>query len=129
MHLNNGMQGRILDDFIFINDYFEILTIELIFGTSKAVVCGLCHSPTSSIEYNNAFIVSLTGFLGRLNELKAPLILVGDVNVSLLNPGNMIHVDTFINTMFELELSPVITARTKINAENHITRFSLTDHF
>ena len=128
IYLKNGIQGRLLENFTFINDYFEMLTIELMFGTNKAILCGCYHPPTSSIEHNNGFIVSLEHFLGLLNNLRVPIILAGDLNINLLNSGCMTYVNTFINTMFELGLNPIITAPTKVNIDNRITRFSLLDH-
>ena len=128
LYLKNGVQGRLLDSFTFINDYFEMLTVELIFGTNKTVLCCCYHPPTSSIEHNNGFIVSLEHFLSLLNNLRVPVILAGDLNINLLNSGCMVYVNTFINTMFELGFSPVITAPTKVNVDNNITRFSLIDH-
>ena len=128
MYFRNSIQARMLEDFTFINNYFEMLTVELIFGTNKAVMCGLYHPPTSSIENNNAFIESLANVLRLLGNRKVPLLLAGDLNINLLNPSNMVYVNTFINTMFELGLSPVITGPTKINVESSNTRFSLIDH-
>ena len=128
MYFKNGVQSKMLDNFTFINDYFEMLTIELTFGTNKAILCGLYHPPTSSIESNNAFIESLANILSNLGNSKIPLLLAGDLNINLLNPGNLVYVNTFINTMFELGLSPLITAPTKVNLGNQNTRFSLIDH-
>ena len=128
MYFKNCIQGRILEDFTFINDYFEMLTVELMFGTNKTVLCSLYHPPTSSIQGNNAFIDSLANVLNLLSNRNIPLLLAGDMNINLLNPGNMVYVNTFINMMFELGLSPVITAPTKVNVGNHITRFSIIDH-
>ena len=128
MYLRNGIQGRMLENFTFINEYFEMLTVELIFGSNKAVMSGLYHPPTSSIEHNNAFIESLAGYLNLLSNLRVPLILAGDLNINLLNPGNLVYINTFTNMMFEHGLSPIITVPTKVNTENHITRFALIDH-
>ena len=128
MYLRNSVQARMLGDFTFINEYFEMLTVEMIFGTHKAVICGLYHPPSSSIEYNNAFIQSLANTLRVVGNRNVPFLLAGDLNINLFNPSNMVYVHTFTNTMFELGLSPVITGPTKVNTESHITRFSLIDH-
>ena len=124
MYLKDDIQGRLLENFTFINDYFEMLTVELVFGDNKAVLCGCYHPPTSSIEHNDAFIVSLANFLNPLNNLRVPIILAGDLNINLLNPHNMVYVNTFVNMMFELGLNPIITAPTKVNVDNSVTRFS-----
>ena len=94
MYFRNSIQARMLEDFTFINEYFEMLTVELIFGTNKAVMCGLYHPPTSSIENNNAFIESLANTLRLLGNRKVPLLLAGDLNINLLNPSNMVYVNT-----------------------------------
>ena len=128
MYLKNSIQARLLENFTFINDLFEILTVEVMLGRNKAVLSTLYHPPTSSIEGNNAFIESLSSHLRLLVNMKVPLILAGDFNINLLNPNNLIYVNTFVHSMLEFGLTPLITLPTKVNLENHITRFSILDH-
>lgn len=128
LYVKNSIQSRILNEFTFINDLFEILSVELLFGNRKAVLTSVYHPPTSSIIRNNDFIESLAFHLGLLVQMKLPLIVAGDMNINLLNPHNNIHVNTFVNSLFELGLSPLINIPTKVNIGNAITRFSILDH-
>ena len=128
MYLKNGIQARLLDDFTFINDLFESLTVEVMLGRNKALLSTLYHPPISSIGSNNAFIESLSNHLRLLVNMKLPLILAGDFNINLLNPNNFIYVNTFVNSMLEFGLTPLITLPTKVNLENLITRFAILDH-
>ena len=91
-------------------------------------MCGIYHPPTSSVANYNEFIVSLANHLKPFIDSKLPLILAGDININLLNQNNLVYVNNFISCMFEFGLIPVITAPTKINTGNHITRFTLLDH-
>ena len=77
-----------------------MISVELMFGSNKAVLSGVYHPPTSSIESNNVFIECLSSQLNLLGEMKVPLIMAGDFNVNLLNPGNLIYLRTFVNSMF-----------------------------
>ena len=52
----------------------------------------------------------------------------GDFNINLLNPNNLTYVNTFVHSMMKFGLIPLITIPTKVNPENHITRFSILDH-
>ena len=128
LYLKNSINARLLKDFTFMNDLLEIITVEVMFGNNRAVFSGLYHPPTSSIENNNAFIECLSNHLSLLVDMKVPVILAGDFNINLLNPGNLVYVNTFLNSMFELGFNPVITAPTKVNVYNPITRFSILDH-
>ena len=128
MYLKNGIQARLLKDFTFINDWFEMITVEVMLDKNKAIFSGLYHPPTSSIENNNAFVDCLTNQLSLLTDMKMPLIISGDLNINLLNPNNLVYVNTFVNSMFELGFIPVITAPTKVNIDNRITKFSILDH-
>ena len=128
LYLKNCIQARILQDFTFINNLFEVMTVEILFDNNKVLLCGIYHPPTTSVEKNNDFIVSLGNYLRPLIALKLPLILAGDVNINLLNQNNLAYVNNFISSMFEFGLNPVITAPTKINIGNYITRFTILDH-
>ena len=128
MYLKNCIKARILQDYTFVNHLFEVMTVEILFESNKAVLCAVYHPPTSSVENNNEFILSLVNHLKPFIDSKLPLILAGDMNINLLNTNNLVYVNNFVSSMFEFGLIPVITAPTKINTGNHITRFTILDH-
>ena len=73
MYLKNGIKARLLKDFTFINELFEMISIEVMFGSNKAVLSGLYHPPTSSIDVNNSFIEVLSDQLSLLLDMKIPV--------------------------------------------------------
>ena len=127
LYLKDDIQSRLLSDFTFIDDLFEALSVELLFGGHKAVLTTVYHPPTPSIALNNAFIDSFTLHLRRFTQSNIPIIVAGDLNVNLLNPLNFAYVDSFITNMLGLGLLPIITTPTKFNLSNRITRFSILD--
>ena len=127
LYVKNNIQARVLHEFTFINNLFEMISIELIFEKNKALFCGIYHPPTSSVQHNLDFIESLSNQLRPLVNMKIPLIMAGDLNINLLNPNNLVYVNTFISSMFEFGLIPAITVPTKVNVANLITRFSILD--
>ena len=91
------------------------------------VLTSVYHPPSSSIARNSDFIDSLATHLGSIVRMKLPLIIAGDMNINLLNPNNYLYVNTYVNALFELGLSPIITIPTKVNLGNTITPFSILD--
>ena len=88
LYLKDDIQSRLLSDFTFINDLFEALSVEPLFGGHKAVLTTVYHPPMTSIALNNAFIDSFTLHLRRFMQSNIPIIIAGDLNVNLLNPLN-----------------------------------------
>ena len=127
MYVKNGINARMLNEFTFINGLFEMLTVEIISEGNKAVFCGVYHPPTSSVQSNYDFIESLAQHMRALVSSKIPLIVAGDMNINLLNPNNLVYVNSFISNMFEFGLIPAITAPTKVNIANQVTRFTILD--
>ena len=85
MYLKNDIQSKLLTDFTFIGELFEVRTVELLFGKDKVILTSVYHPPTSSIANNYAFIESLTNHLRLLFSMEIPLITMGDININALN--------------------------------------------
>ena len=75
------------------------------------------------------FVDSLLSLLRLLQAKRLPLIVVGDMNLNLLNPYDLSYINSFINGMFELGLVPAINMPTKVNADNVVTKYSIIDQF
>ena len=127
MYIRNGIQAKTLQDYTLLNEYFEVLSVELLVNCKKIILCSLYHPPTSSHINNNSFVHSFISLLRELSKQKLPLVVCGDLNLNLFNPYGYGYIENFIHDMFELNLSPAITIPTKINPENPITKFSLLD--
>ena len=89
----------------------------------------LYHSPTASHVMNNMFIEYLLSSLQQLKARNIPLIVAGDLNLNLLNPLNLGYINSFVCGMLECGLVPAINIPTKVNEDNHVTRFSIIDQF
>lgn len=126
--VRSDIQSKIISEYTLMNDYFEILTVELFINCKKMLLSALYHPPSSSHINNNAFVYSFTSLLRQLSRMQLPMIICGDFNLNLLNPYGFTYIDEFIHNMFEVGFSPCITIPSKINPENPITKFSLVDH-
>ena len=129
LYIREGIKASILSDFTLKNDFIEVLTVECSLNSIKYIIMLLYHSPTASHVINNMFIDYLISSLQQLKAKNLPIIVAGDMNLNLLNPLNLGYINTFICGMFECGLVPAINIPTKVNEENHITRFSIIDQF
>lgn len=129
LFIRDGIKASLLSDFTFINDFMEVLTIECNSNSIKYIILLVYHSPTACHIINNMFIESLLTLLNQLKVKSLPIIIGGDMNLNLLNPYNFGYINTFINGMFESGFLPVINIPTKVNQENHATRYSIIDQF
>ena len=127
LYIRDSIQTSIITDFTFINDFIEVLTIECASNGIKYIILLVYHSPTSCHVVNNMFVETLLALLNRLKVKNMPIIIGGDINLNLLNPHNFRYVNAYINGMYEAGFLPVINIPTKINQENHVTRFSIID--
>ena len=128
MYVKDGVRARVVNDFTFLNNLFEVLTVEIIINGKKLFCSAAYHPPSSSHVNNNDFVLSFTSFLRSVLGHHIPAVICGDFNINLINPNKYVYIDSFVNGMFELGLNPLITIPTKINLDNPITKFSLLDH-
>ena len=126
--VKNGIYAKIIRDFALMNDYFEMLSVELTVNCRKILLSALYHPPSSSHVNNRAFIDSFTTLLGQLSCLQLPTFVCGDFNLILFNPYGLTFINEFVQSMLELDFAPCITIPTIINPDSPITKFSLVDH-
>ena len=127
IYIRNCIQSKIMENSIVINDLIEMLTVELLFGGYRFLLMTFYHPPTSCSTKNVEFVDLFTLNLCKLLELKLPLVIAGDANLNLLNPGNNFYIDMYISNLFECNMRPLITKPTKVNLDNPITRYSIID--
>ena len=127
LYVKNCIKSKILDECTVINNLCEILTVELFLSDCKFLLMMVYHPPTPFSIQNVEFIDLFTLLLKNLIDLKIPIIVAGDMNLNLLNPGNQIYIDMYLNNLFECNMRPLITKPTKVNLDNPITRFSVID--
>ena len=127
LYLKNNIQSKILNNYTMINNICEMLTVELLFCNCKIMLMLVYHPPSSCPTKNIEFVDFFTQQLISVLNLKIPLIIAGDMNMNLLNPGNQNYIHKYINNLFECNMKPLITKPTKVNLDNPITRFSVLD--
>ena len=128
IYVKESVQCEVLDRYTFVNNLFEMLTVELLYGNNRYILATVYHPPTSFPVKNIEFIDLFTYFMKEVIDLKIPLIIAGDININLLNYSNHVYVDMYTRNLFELGMKPLVTIPTKVNVENRITRFSIIDH-
>ena len=115
---------EILNELSFVNNVFESLVFILSGHGIKYLIISLYRPPNSD---PNVFIEMLTlNILSKL-DCNEKIILIGDVNINLFNPYNLLYVDSFMNSLLSYSFFPIITLPSKHNYDNIITRFSLID--
>ena len=120
-------KAKILSEFTVLDDFYEVLTVELDLCFCKCVLVMVYHPPSSSFQRNRDFINFFTLKLRTILNLKIPVIVAGDFNLNLFNPNNFSYIDMFINNMFELNMLPAVTRPTRITRVNQIVPYSLLD--
>ena len=128
LYFKDCFKVKILEDFTFINEFYEVLSVVLDLGYCKYILVLVYHPPTSSVQNNMMFINLFTLKLQAILNIRLLVIIMGDFNLNLLNQGNSNYVDCFINNMFELGMCPLITRPTKVSLVNQIVRCYLLDH-
>ena len=128
IYVKDSVKTKILSNFTVMSDLLEMLTIELLFQNHKLVLTAVYHPPTSFPTKNIEFVDLFTLYMTQLIDLKMPVIVAGDLNINLLNPGNSAYGDMYIKNLFELGMKPLVTIPTKVNVDNFLTRFSIIDH-
>ena len=127
LYIKDCFKTKILEDCTFLNEFYEILSIELDLGLCKYVLILTYHPPSSSSLRNTEFVNLFTLTLRTVLDLRMPVIVMGDINLNLLNPENLNYINAFINNMLELNMHPAITRPTRITLVNQSLRFSLLD--
>ena len=128
LYIKEGFKAKLLDSFTVSTNSYEILSVELDICTCKYIFMLVYHPPSSSAQINLEFINLFTQLVRTVKNFKLPVIVAGDFNLNLFNPGNFSYIDLFVNNMLELNMIPLITRPTRINLVNGTVRYSLLDH-
>ena len=86
-----------LNDFTFMADAVEILTVLITADNFRCVICCIYRPPNSNpyMFFDILFRQVLSKF-----SVSDRIMIVGDVNLNLFNPNNFRHIDEFINEMY-----------------------------
>ena len=127
VYLRNNIQFNVINDFTFVRNGLEILTLNLTIGGINFLLCCIYHPPKSDHDYNLQFVNMLTELLRRCLAANSRLVLCGDMNLNILNPLQLGYIYDYINSLLECSLLPLVTIPTKFNPSNQITRYAILD--
>ena len=125
VYCRNELKFDIIDNLSFVNAIMEILTFTLIGPNFKYIICSVYRPPRSSI---NLFLETFFDDIVGNFDINDKIIIVGDLNINLFNPLNMMSIENFIGNMLAFSFFPIITKHTKYNPDLNISKFSLIDH-
>ena len=100
------------DDLSCTTDDFECLWIEVHSKSHSNVVCSVTYRPPNSNLEN--FSIYLTAVMEKISREKKYCILMGDLNINLVNFESHTHTDEFINNMGVYCFQPHITQPIRI---------------
>ena len=115
---------KILENFTFICDVFEVLTFSLIGANIDVIICVIYKPPSSS---SNLFSELLCERILSHLDTSKNIILMGDFNINLYNPLKLNTTSNFINLLLQYSFFPIITLPAKYNDDSIYTPYSLID--
>ena len=127
LYVKDCFKAKVLNDFLVLNEFYEILTVEVDLCFCRCVLVLVYHPPSSSFQRNQEFINLFILKLSAILNLKMPVIVAGDFNLNLFNPNNFNYIDAFIDNMLELNFMPTITRPTRVSLRNQTLHYSLLD--
>ena len=122
-----NMSVELLSNYTNVNELFEMLSVEIVFGNNKFICCIFYHPPTPFHDLNYQFIEHCNVKMMELRNRNMPIITCGDFNLNLLNPNRHQYINNFIQTLLECGLYPIINIPTKYNHNNITTKYSIID--
>ena len=124
VYYNCFYEVNIIKELSFISNILEILTFSIIGKNFKYIVLAIYRPPSSNpITFSN---ILFDNILSKIPE-GSDIILVGDINLNLLNPLKLSCIDYFIDNLLSLSFFPVIDKPAKINGTNTANNYSLID--
>ena len=115
---------EVLNELTIVNDTMQVLTFNLKGPTYSYILVTIYKPPSSNYR------IFHDEFFGSVIENIPPnskILIAGDLNLNLLNPLALPHIDEFVSCMLGFGYFPIITRQAKINPENPITKYSIID--
>ena len=125
--ISNKLLSEQLNDLTLINDQIEINSIKITSNTTSIIVCAV-YRPHSKHEYIEEFCNNLCTLL-QSNTLKnKKIILIGDLNINLLEHTTHNPTNNFLATLQTMNLFPHISRPTRFPDSSNLGEPSLLDH-
>ena len=111
----------------FINDEIEINSIKIMYEAKTYVVCGI-YRPQTKHEHVDIFNEVLLNLLNEKCLKKENIILIGDLNINLLEHASHQPTGNFLTSLQSINFYPYISRPTRFPDENQSGSPSLLDH-
>lgn len=114
LYIDKNLSCKILEDMtLAVEDLFECITVEIVLQARKTILVSCIYrTPGSDSNLFREWVEKL--FVGKT---KKDIILCGDYNIDLLNTKKHKATEDFTDTMYSINLYPLITKPTRIT--NH----------
>ena len=120
---DNCLNVSILENFTFINNIIEILTVKVVGRGFKYIVCAVYRPPNSNCNEFNLMFFNIINMFHKNDKI----MIIGDINFNLFNALNLNYIDDFMNQLYMYKFHPIIRKGTRINCNNETIRFTLLD--
>ena len=127
IYISNKLQSQQIPDLTLINDDIEINTVEITSETLSFILCAI-YRPHSKHELVEEFTNTLSALLRRDAATNKKLILIGDLNINLLEHTTHTPTNNFLATLQTLNFFPHISRPTRFPDTYNLGEPSLLDH-
>lgn len=127
VYVSQTMKSEQLQELTTLNDSIEINTIKVTAKTSTYTICGI-YRPHKKHEAVDEFTVTLSTLLQNSTIKKHKTILIGDLNINLLEHTTHTATNNFLSTLQTLNFFPHISRPTRFPDSLNLGEPSLLDH-
>ena len=118
-HLKHKVRDELNYSFFSETEEFQIFFIEIITNSGNILVCTVYRHPKGNSIAE--FLKTIENVLKTVQKENKKLIFMGDFNIDLLHYNKHSETETFLNTMLQNLLIPMITGPTRINDNSNFT--------
>ena len=127
IYIKQNIESCLLEKFTYINDDIEICSTSIEVLNRSFIICAI-YRPHSKRERVNEFRNQLCEILSKPLFKKSNTIIIGDININLLEHNNHRPTNDFINMLQTYNYIPLITRPTRFAEGNQTASPSLLDH-
>ena len=125
--VRNGLDVELLEEFTYLNSEIEICTVKVLIPDSSYVI-SVVYRPRFKHENIEEFRKEISPLLNNKIFKKSKSIIVGDLNINLLEHENHRPTNEFLNMMQTFSYLPLITRPTRFPVGQQEGQPSLLDH-
>ncbi len=126
LYINENLNYSIRDDLsVFIPHVYESIFVEIQMCMNKSFIVGVVYRPPTPPHANlDLFSQSFINIVNTINDEHKKLLVAGDFNIDMLKFQNHPKTHSFVEEIFTLGLTPLITRPTRVTTHSA----TLIDH-